>query len=143
MRQLAKILIVEDELRMCESLEYLLKTMNYNVTTANCGQDALALIAENAFDLAVLDIHVPDMMGTELMEKIKAQCTDTSIIIITGDANLDSALVSLRSGAYDYLKKPFEFEEFLRTVENALNQKALKREKDKINEKLILSEEKS
>jgi DNA-binding response OmpR family regulator len=63
MRQLAKILIVEDELRMCESLEYLLKTMNYNVTTANCGQDALALIAENAFDLAVLDIHLPDMMG--------------------------------------------------------------------------------
>ena len=108
MRQLAKILIVEDELRMCESL----------------------------------DIHLPDMMGTELMEKIKAQCKDTSIIIITGDADIDLALVCLRCGAYDYLRKPFEFEEFLRTVENALNQKALKREKDKINEKLILSEEK-
>ena len=142
MRQLAKILIVEDELRMCESLEYLLKTKNYKVTTASCGQDALALIAENAFDLAVLDIHLPDMMGTELMEKIKARSTDTSVIIITGDANIDLALVSLRCGAYDYLRKPFEFEEFLRTVENALNQKALKREKDKINEKLILSEEK-
>ena len=142
MRQLAKILIVEDELRMCESLEYLLKTMNYKVTTANCGQDALALIAENAFDLAVLDIHLPDMMGTELMEKIKARSTYTSVIIITGDANIDLALVCLRCGAYDYLRKPFEFEEFLRTVENALNQKALKREKDKINEKLILSEEK-
>ena len=142
MRQMLKILIVEDELRMCESLEYLLKSQDYKVKTANCGQDALALIAENAFDLAVLDIHLPDMMGTELMEKIKAQCTDTSIIIITGDANIDLALVCLRSGAYDYLKKPFEFEEFLRTVENALNQKALKREKDKINEKLILSEEK-
>jgi PAS domain S-box-containing protein len=142
MRQMLKILVVEDELRMCESLEYLLKSKNYKVKTASCGQDALALIAENTFDLAVLDIHLPDMMGTELMEKIKVQCADTSIIIITGDANLDLALVSLRSGAYDYLKKPFEFEEFLRTVENALNQKALKREKDKINEKLILSEEK-
>jgi len=142
MRQLPKILIVEDELRMCESLEYLLKARDHKVKTANCGQDALALIAENTFDLAVLDIHLPDMMGTELMKKIKAQSTDTSIIIITGDSNLDLALVSLRSGAYDYLKKPFEFEEFLRTVENALNQKALKREKDNINEKLILSEEK-
>jgi DNA-binding NtrC family response regulator len=109
------------------------KKPNYKVKTANCGQDALALIAKNTFDLAVLDIHLPDMMGTELMEKIKARCRDTSIIIITGDANLDLALVSLRSGAYDYLKKPFEFEEFLRTVENALNQKTLKREKDKIN----------
>ena len=142
MRKLPKILIVEDELRMCESLEYLLKTKDYNVKTASCGRDALALIAENTFDLAVLDIHLPDMMGTELMEKIKAQSTDTSVIIITGDANLDLALVSLRCGAYDYLRKPFEFEEFLRTVENALTQKALRREKDKINEKLILSEEK-
>ena len=117
MRQLAKILIVEDELRMCESLEYLLKTMNYNVTTANCGQDALALIAENAFDLAVLDIHLPDMMGTELMEKIKARSTYTSVIIITGDANIDFALVCLRCGAYDYLRKPFEFEELLARIE--------------------------
>ena len=142
MRQSPKILIVEDELRMCESLEYLLKTKNYKVTTASCGQDALALIVENTFDLAVLDIHLPDMTGTELMEKIKTQSADTSVVIITGDVNLDLALISLRSGAYDYLRKPFEFEEFLRTVENALNQKALKREKDKINEKLILSEKK-
>ena len=142
MRLLPKIVIVEDELRMCESLEYLLKTKGYKVITASCGQDALALLAENTFDLAVLDIHLPDMMGTELMEYIKARSTDTSIIIITGDANLDLALVSLRCGAYDYLRKPFELEEFLRTVENALDQKTLRREKDKINEKLILSEEK-
>ena len=60
---------------MCESLEYLLKSQNYKVKTANCGQDALVLIAENTFDLAVLDIHLPDMTGTELMEKIKAHCS--------------------------------------------------------------------
>lgn len=142
MQQSPKILIVEDELRMCESLEYLLKTQGYEVTTANCGQAALDLIAENEFDLAVLDIHLPDMMGTDLMEKLKNQNPDISVIVITGDANLESALVSLRCGAYDYLRKPFEFEEFLRTVENALNQKALKLEKDRINEKLNLSEEK-
>jgi PAS domain S-box-containing protein len=92
--------------------------------------------------LVVLDIHLPDMMGTKLMEEFKTLSPDTSVIVITGNANLDSALVSLRCGAYDYLRKPFEFEEFLLTVENALNQRALKREKDKIYEKLILSEEK-
>jgi len=142
MQQSPKIMIVEDELRMCESLEYLLKTQGYEVTTANCGQAALDLIAENEFDLAVLDIHLPDMMGTDFMKKLKNQNPDISVIVITGDANLESALVSLRCGAYDYLRKPFEFEEFLRTVENALNQKALKLEKDRINEKLNLSEEK-
>jgi two-component system cell cycle sensor histidine kinase/response regulator CckA len=136
-----KILIVDDELRICESLVYLLKTKDYDVKTATCGQDALALIAENLFDLAVLDVHLPDMLGTDLMEKIKARNQDISVIVITGDANLDSALAALRCGAYDYLRKPFEFEEFLKTVENALNQKALKRERDKINHKLYHSEE--
>jgi two-component system cell cycle sensor histidine kinase/response regulator CckA len=73
--------------------------------------------------------------------RIKARNRDISVIVITGDANLDSALAALRCGAYDYLRKPFEFEEFLKTVENALNQKALKQEKDKINHKLYRSEE--
>ncbi len=137
-----KIIVVDDEIRICESLAYLLKSKDYEVTTAACGQDALARVGENAFDLAVLDIHLPDIIGTQLIEKIKARNPDISVIVITGDANLDSALASLRCGAYDYLRKPFEFEEFLRTVENALNQKALKREKDKINHELYRSEEK-
>ena len=136
-----KILIVDDELRICESLAYLLKSKDYDVTTATCGREAWALITENTFDLAVLDVHLPDMLGTDLMEKIKARNRDITVIVITGDANLDSALAALRCGAYDYLRKPFEFEEFLKTVENALNQKALKQEKDKINHKLYRSEE--
>ena len=137
-----KIIVVDDEIRICESLAYLLKSKDYEVTTAACGQDALARVDQIAFDLAVLDIHLPDILGTELIEKIKVRNPDISVIVITGDANLDSALASLRCGAYDYLRKPFELEEFLRTVENALNQKALKREKDKINHELYRSEEK-
>lgn len=137
-----KILVVDDEIRICESLAYLLKSKDYEVTTATCGRDALTLVDHHAFDLAVLDVHLKDTLGTKLMEQIKFGNPDISIIVITGDANLDSALAALRCGAYDYLRKPFEFEEFLRTVENALNQKALKHEKDKINHKLYRSEEK-
>lgn len=137
-----KIIVVDDEIRITKSLAYLLKSKDYEVTTAACGQDALASADQIAFDLAVLDIHLPDIFGTELIEKIKIRNPDISVIVITGDANLDSALAALRCGAYDYLRKPFELEEFLRTVENALNQKALKREKDKINHELYRSEEK-
>ena len=137
-----KIIVVDDEIRICKSLAYLLKSKDYEVTTAACGKDALASADQIAFDLAVLDIHLPDIFGTELIEKIKLRNPDISVIVITGDANLDSALAALRCGAYDYLRKPFELEEFLRTVENALNQKALKREKDKINHELYRSEEK-
>ncbi len=140
--QSPEILIVDDERRMCDSLAYLLKAKDYEVATANCGRDALALLTEKRFDLAVLDVHLPDMLGTEIMDTIRVGSPDTIVIVITGDANLDSALAALKCVAYDYLRKPFEFEELLRTIENALNQSALKREKDKINEKLYLSEKK-
>jgi two-component system cell cycle sensor histidine kinase/response regulator CckA len=137
-----KILVVDDEVRICESFAYLLAARNYDVDTATCGHDALSLLEDKRFDLAVLDVHLPDMMGTGVMEKVKLKSPDTVVIIITGDADLDSALTALKFGAYDYLRKPFEVEELLKTVENALNQRKLKREKDQINAKLCLSEQK-
>jgi len=139
---ITKVLIVDDEPRVCQSMTYLLKTKDYEVATASCGQEALALLADHTFDLAILDVHLPDMLGTQIMGMVKAQNPNTIVIIITGDADLDSAIASLKSGAYDYLKKPFEFEELLKTVENALNQKALKEQKDQINQQLYLSEKK-
>jgi two-component system, cell cycle sensor histidine kinase and response regulator CckA len=142
MGRLPKILVVDDELRVCESLAYLLKTKGYEVMTANCGHDAMGLLADESYDLAILDVHLPDMMGTAIMDHVKMNSPDTVVIIITADANLDSALAALKCGAYDYLRKPFEFEELLNTVANALNQKALKLETEKINEKLYLSEKK-
>ncbi|MDX2451209.1 response regulator, partial [Desulfosarcina sp.] len=136
-----KVLLVDDELRICQSVTYLLKAKNYEVVTAACGQEALSLIACNTFDLAILDVHLPDMLGTHLMSNIKAQHPNTIFIIITGDADIDSAITALRCGAYDYLRKPFEFEELQTTVENALRQKTLKQEKDQISEQLVLTEE--
>jgi two-component system cell cycle sensor histidine kinase/response regulator CckA len=135
------ILIVDDEPRICESLTALLNTRGYEITTANDAQAALALIDEKPFDLAILDVHLPDMMGPDLMDAVKKKHPDTSVIVISGDADLDSALAALRNDAYDYIRKPFEFAELLNTVENALNEQALKREKDKINRKLMRSEE--
>ena len=136
-----KVLLVDDESRICQSVTYLLKAKNYEVVTAACGQDALDLIADNTFDLAILDVHLPDMLGTQLMGDIKTQHPNTIFIIITGDADVDSAIAALKCGAYDYLRKPFEFEELLTTMENALSQKALKQEKDQIKEQLVLTEE--
>ena len=137
-----KLLIVDDETKYCDSLALLLTARDYDIVTANCGRDALAALVETRFDLAVLDVHLPDMLGTEIMERLKAIRPDTMVIVITGDANLDSALAALRCGAYDYLRKPFEIEELIQTVDNALSQKYLRLEKDAINERLMRSEEK-
>ena len=141
MSRKTKILIVDDEPRMCESLRYLLSLQDYEIFTALSGREALLCLSENQFDVALLDILLPDMSGHQLMDHIKAHNADTSVIVITGNANLDSALQALRKGAYDYLRKPFEFDELLKTVQNALDQKRLKSEKEEINKKLNLTEE--
>jgi len=135
-----KILIVDDEPRMCDSLKVLLSNEGYETQTGYSGQEALECLAKCDIDLALLDIVMPDMNGLQIMDHIKKQDLDTPVIVITGHASVDSAIESLRRGAYDYLRKPFEFEELLKRVKNALDQKRLKKECEIINGKLALSE---
>ena len=135
-----KILIVDDELRMCDSLEFLLSSHGYEISTANSGKEALDLLSRERFDIAILDIVLPDINGHRLMEHISDQTPETTVIFITGYATLDSATEALRKGAYDYIKKPFGDDELLKTVENALSQKRLKYEKEIINSRLELLE---
>ncbi len=137
----AKILIVDDEPRIRDSLKLLLDEQGYDVYTVSSGQEAKDILSVYQFDLALLDMIIPDMNGHQLMEYIYEKSPGTMVVIITGHASLDSAIGALRRGAYDYLRKPFEFEELLKTVQNALDQKKLKSEKEIINGKLELSEE--
>jgi len=124
-----KILIVDDNPRMCESIKSLLSTQNYEITTTCSGREALNLLSENEYDVALMDIILPDIGGLQLMEELNKKNHSTLVINITGNANLDSAIGALRRGAYDYLRKPFEHDELLKTVQNALNQKILELEK--------------
>jgi DNA-binding NtrC family response regulator/signal transduction histidine kinase len=136
----AQILIIDDEPRMCESLHTLLSGQGYNVFTAGTGEDAEAILSNNKFDIALVDWVMPDTDGIHLMDFINQKTPDTEVIIITGYASLDSAIDALKRGAYDYVRKPFEFEELLATIKNALNQKKLQRENEIIQEKLKRSE---
>ncbi len=135
-----KILIVDDEPRMCESLRMLFGRKGYEVCTAGSGAEARAILQDRQFDVALLDMVMPDTNGHQLMDLINQKSQDTDVIIITGNASLEFAIGALKRGAYDYVRKPFEFEELLATVENALNQKRLKRENEIIHEKLEWSE---
>ncbi|NVM56860.1 MAG: response regulator [Desulfobacterales bacterium] len=135
-----KILVVDDEPRMCDSLKVLLSNEGYETQTGYSGQEALECLAKNDFDLVLLDIIMPDMNGHQIMDHINSQNPETPVIVITGHATVDSAIESLRRGAYDYLRKPFEFEELLKRVKNALDQKRLEKEYKIINGKLKISE---
>ena len=136
----AKILIVDDEPRMCDSLQFLLSNQDHEVCTANSGQEALDYLAKDDFDVVLLDIVMPNIDGHQLMDYINFQNQDTLVIVITGKATLDSAVHALRSKAYDYFNKPVEPDELLKTVQNAINQIKLKYENQVLNENLTLSE---
>lgn len=135
-----RILIVDDELRMRESLQMLLNEQGYEVHTAGTGVEARALLQGRQFDLAIVDMVMPDTDGHQLMDLINEKNPDTYVVVITGNTSLEFAIGALKRGAYDYVRKPFEFEELSTTVENALRQKSLTNENEIINGKLELSE---
>jgi two-component system, cell cycle sensor histidine kinase and response regulator CckA len=131
-----KILIVDDERRMCESLKDLLSAHGYEVKTCCNGQNALECLAGNTVDLVLLDIGMEEMDGFQVMERMAQQHLDIPVIIMTGDASTGSAVEALRRGAYDYLRKPFEPEELFISVKNALNQRKLKKDHQLVKKKL-------
>lgn len=135
-----KILIVDDDPRMCDSMKTLLSTQDYEITTTCSGKEAFKFLSENEYDVALMDIIMPDISGLQLMEHINKQNHDTLVIAVTGSANLDTAIGALRQGVYDYLRKPFEYDELVKTVQNALNHKILQLEKKAINGKLSQTE---
>ncbi len=132
------ILIVDDDSRMCDTVEALLKNKGYATQTTNNGKKAIEYLSQNNFDLALLDIVMPEVNGLTVMDYINRKTPETLVIVITGYRSEELAIESLRKGAYDYLKKPFEPEKLIRTVGNALNKKRLKTENGIINEKLSL-----
>ncbi|MCM2284989.1 MAG: response regulator [Desulfobacula sp.] len=131
----SKILIVDDEPRLCDGIKMLLSKQGYDVRTCNSGIEALNFFIEDEFDLVLLDVFMEGMDGFQVIENIIKQKIDTSVIIITGSASTQTAVKALRMGANDYLKKPFEPEELYTSVKNILNRRALAK-------KLKVSEEK-
>ncbi len=131
-----KILIVDDEPLMCDSLRVLLTRDGYETRTSCTGREAMDFFVTQDFDVVLLDMHIPDMNGLQLMDHIRKQCPEVFVVVITGHASVDSTVESLRRGAFDYLRKPFEHEELLKTVKNAMNQKALDKGRKRAEEEL-------
>lgn len=132
----SKILIVDDEPRLCDSLKTLLCTQNYEVKTCSSGNEALTFLTQNEFDLVLLDIFMEGMDGFHVIENIINQKIDTPVIIMTGNASTESAVKALRMGANDYFKKPFEAKELFSSVKNTLNLRKLKKENELMTRKL-------
>jgi len=137
--QNASVEIVSDS-PLIGGIKTLLSIHDYEIDTVCSGGEAIGLLNDNEYDVALMDIIMPDMNGLQLMEYMNKLHHDTLVIAVTGNANLDSAIGALRQGVYDYLRKPFECDELIKTVQNAINQKILQLEKKAINGKLTQTE---
>lgn len=135
-----KIIIVDDEHRLCQSLSSLLKAHGFEVESANSGSEAMEISKNNFFDLALIDLFLPDISGQDLMLKLQNEIRNITTIIMTGNASIDTAIAALRDGAYDYLRKPFETAELIQTITNALEKKKLAYENKKINKQLAVAQ---
>jgi two-component system response regulator PilR (NtrC family) len=122
---LRKILVVDDEQIIRESLSYVLSKEDYQVDEAENGKEAYEKLLETSYDLVITDLEMPEMKGTELLDKIRNLSIQTATIVVTAYGSLETAISALRSGASDYILKPVEFDELLIKVKRLFEIKDL------------------
>ena len=133
---LEQILVVDDERRIVENISTCLNREGLDVVGAYNGAEALAMFSRQRFDLVLLDINMPDLSGYQVMEHVLGVDSDVLIVIMTGFASVESAVKALKKGAWDYLKKPFEYADLIKTVKNGLGQKKLLADKKAVSARL-------
>jgi serine phosphatase RsbU (regulator of sigma subunit)/CheY-like chemotaxis protein len=119
------ILIVDDEPGNRETLRDIFEEMEYQADTAATGQEALDMVRSRFFNVAILDIRLPEMDGTELLAQIKAVHPDTTCIMVTGYASLQTSLRAINAGAYAYIIKPLDIDHVSNVLQQALEQQRL------------------
>ncbi|MDR2395536.1 MAG: response regulator [Endomicrobium sp.] len=121
-----KILIVDDEQAIRDLLIQEFVSLGYDVLFAVDGQDAISKITSNKINVVVSDIKMPKVDGITLLKTIKDKSPETEVVIMTGHATMDNALYAMRSGAYDFVQKPFNIDELSALVEKAMEKRELK-----------------
>src|SRR5579871_5081071 len=106
------ILVVDDEPGIRSGLAYSLSDGGHRVVEANDGAAALKLIAEQVFDVVICDVRLPKVDGLTLLRRLHDDSPSTAVVMMTGYAKVADAMTALRAGAYDYVTKPFDSDDF-------------------------------
>jgi two-component system nitrogen regulation response regulator NtrX len=130
------VLIVDDEEGIRESLSGILEDEGYGVLAAESGEDALKIMQDQAPDLVILDVWLPNVDGLQTLQEIKALKKEMPVIMISGHGNIEVAVKATRMGAYDFLEKPLSLERVLLSSRRALERSALERENRDLRENL-------
>jgi DNA-binding response OmpR family regulator len=128
MTEKPKILVVDDESVIIDAARKILSVEGFTVRTALDGERALPLLPAETPDIAFLDLMLPGISGLDLLDRIKRDYPDMVVVMMTGYSTLDTAITFLKNGAFDYLPKPFAYEELLSTARRAYRFIELRRE---------------
>jgi DNA-binding NtrC family response regulator len=119
----ARILVVDDDTGICSTLSLFLRLRNYNVDVANTGREAVEKSKKEVYDVAFLDIRLPDIEGTKLLTAFRETTPKMIKIMVTGFPSFQNTLEALKLGADDYILKPVDPEELIKIVEKKLEER--------------------
>ncbi len=131
-----RVLIVDDEKNILSSLAGVLCDEGFDTRTAASGEEALETVRAEAFDLAILDVRLPDTDGVSLLEKLRAMRPDLPVVMMSGNASIDIAVRAVRLGAFDFLEKPLSPDRLIVVVRNATERARLMAENRRLKEEL-------
>lgn len=134
------LLIVDDNRDLAENLTDIFGLRGFDVRHTPSAREGLESARAHGFDLALVDVNLPDTSGTELLPALRAAAPSGEVVVITGHATLDSAVAAVRGGAFHYVVKPFKVDDLVATAEGALRQAALRRERTRLAQLLETSE---
>lgn len=120
---MSKILIIEDDVVFCNVLERFLLKNNFDVHVSYSAHDAKNKLGENNFEIVFTDLRLPDSDGIEILTYIKENFKKTQVILMTSYAKVNTAVKAMKMGAFDYISKPFNPDEVLNIIKNALNER--------------------
>ncbi|MBS9768094.1 MAG: sigma-54-dependent Fis family transcriptional regulator [Flavobacteriaceae bacterium] len=118
---MASVLIIDDEKSIRRSLQEILEYEKYSTTTAENAMVALELLADNEYDVILCDIKMPEIDGIEALPKMLELRPNVPIVMLSGHGNIDTAVETIKLGAYDFIEKPVDLNRLLVTVKNALD----------------------
>ncbi|MBI5101166.1 MAG: sigma-54-dependent Fis family transcriptional regulator [Nitrospirae bacterium] len=131
-----QVLIVDDELIALRNLEHVMVKEGYEVQSTQSSANALRIIEEKTFDIVLTDLKMEKVDGMQILKKCRLLHPDTEVIMITGYATVESAIQAMKKGAYDYIAKPFKFDEVRKVVKEAIEKVRLKKENTQLREQL-------
>ncbi|MCU7495134.1 MAG: sigma-54-dependent Fis family transcriptional regulator [Ignavibacteria bacterium] len=130
------VLVIDDEKEICESIKMILEYEDYEVDYSTEAIKGVEKLTSGSFDVALLDIQMPDMNGFEVLNKLKELKLDVNVIIISAFSSLENAVKATKLGAFDFLEKPIDRDKLLLSIRNALSQVKLVKENKELKKSL-------